>query len=107
MIEVFRYQTEGGKEPLIDWLLSLRDKQAQAKIRVRLKRLEAGNFGDCEPVGDGVQELKEHLGAGYRVYFGLHGQTVVILLCGGSKKSQAADIRTAREYWEDWKRRQV
>ena len=107
MIEVFRYQTEGGKEPLTDWLLSLRDKQAQAKIRVRLKRLEAGNFGDCEPVGDGVQELKEHLGAGYRVYFGRHGQTVVILLCGGSKNSQAADIKTAREYWEDWKRRQV
>jgi len=107
MIEVFRYQTEGGKEPLTDWLLSLRDKQAQAKIRVRLKRLEAGNFGDCEPVGDGVQELKEYLGAGYRVYFGRHGQTVVILLCGGSKKSQAADIKTAREYWEDWKRRQV
>ena len=107
MIEVFRYQTEGGKEPLTDWLLSLRDKQAQAKIRVRLKRLEAGNFGDCEPVGDGVQELKEYLGAGYRVYFGRHGQTVVILLCGGSKNSQAADIKTAREYWEDWKRRQV
>ena len=107
MIEVFRYQTEGGKEPLTDWLLSLRDKQAQAKIRVRLKRLETGNFGDCEPVGDGVQELKEHLGAGYRVYFGRHGQTIVILLCGGSKKSQAADIKTAKEYWEDWKRRQV
>ena len=106
MIEVFRYQTEGGKEPLTDWLLSLRDKQAQAKIRVRLKRLETGNFGDCEPVGDGVQELKEHLGAGYRVYFGRHGQTIVILLCGGSKKSQAADIKTAKEYWEDWKRRQ-
>jgi len=107
MIEVFRYQTEGGKEPLTDWLLSLRDKQTQAKIRVRLKRLEAGNFGDCEPVGDGLQELKEHLGAGYRVYFGRHGQTAVILLCGGSKKSQAADIKTAGEYWEDWKRRQV
>ena len=107
MIEVFRYQTEGGKEPLTDWLLSLRDKQAQAKIRVRLKRLETRNFGDCEPVGDGVQELKEHLGAGYRVYFGRHGQTIVILLCGGSKKSQAADIKTAKEYWEDWKRRQI
>lgn len=107
MIEVFRYQTEEGAEPMTDWLLTLRDKQAQAKIRVRLKRLEAGNFGDCDPVGDGVLELREHVGAGYRVYFGRHGQTVVILLCGGSKKSQASDIKTAKEYWQDWKRRQT
>jgi putative addiction module killer protein len=106
MFEVLRYQTEDCKDPLTDWLQSIRDKQAQAKIRVRLKRLEAGNFGDCNPVGDGVQELREHLGAGYRVYFGRHGRTVVILLCGGSKKSQSADIKTAKEYWEDWKRRQ-
>ena len=106
MIEVFRYQAADGKEPLTDWLLSLQDKQAQAKIRVRLKRLEAGNLGDCDPVGEGVQELREHLGAGYRVYFGRHGQTVVILLCGGPKKSQSADIKTAKKYWEDWKRRQ-
>lgn len=107
MIEVLRYQAEDGTEPLTDWLQSLRDKQAQAKIRVRLKRLEAGNFGDCDPVGEGVQELREHLGAGYRVYFGHHGQTVVILLCGGAKKSQGADIKTAKEYWIDWKRRQA
>ena len=64
MIEALRYQTEEGKEPLTDWLQLLRDKQAQAKIRVRIKRLEAENFGDCEPVGEGVQELREHLGAG-------------------------------------------
>lgn len=107
MIEIFRYQKEDGAEPVTDWLQSLRDKQAQAKFRIRLKRLEAGNFGDCETVGDGVLELREHLGAGYRVYFGRHGQTVVILLCGGSKKSQASDIKTAKEYWEDWKRRQT
>ena len=88
MIEVFRYQTKDGNEPLTEWLQSLLDKQAQAKIRVRLKRLEAGNFGDCDPVGDGVQELREHLG-------------------GGSKKSQPADIKTAKEFWTDWKRRQV
>lgn len=107
MIEVFRYQTDDGKEPVTEWLLSLRDKQAQAKVRLRLKRLEAGIFGDCEPVGEGVLELREHLGAGYRVYFGRHGQMVVILLCGGTKKSQAADIKTAKEYWADWKRRQT
>lgn len=107
MIEIFRYVTESGREPVTEWVQSLKDKQAQAKIRVRLKRLEAGMFGDCEPVGDGVLELREHLGAGYRVYFGRHGQTVVILLCGGSKKTQSSDIKTARQYWADWKRRQT
>jgi len=106
MPEVFRYQAEDGLEPVTDWLQSLRDKQAQAKIRIRLKRLEAGIFGDCEPVGDGVLELREHLGAGYRVYFGRHGQRIVILLCGGTKKTQSTDIKTAKAYWADWKRRQ-
>jgi putative addiction module killer protein len=107
MIELFRYQTAGGKEPVTDWLHSLRDKQAQAKIRIRLKRLEAGIFGDSEPVGEGVLELREHLGAGYRVYYAKHGKMVIILLCGGSKKTQSADIKTAKDYWQDWKRRQT
>lgn len=95
------------RRPVTDWLQSVRDKQAQAKVRIRLKRLEAGIFGDCDSVGEGVMELREHLGAGYRVYFGRHGQSVVILLCGGSKKTQSSDIRKAREYWADWKRRQA
>lgn len=98
MFEVSRYLTEDGQEPLTEWLRSLRDKQAQAKIRVRIQRLASGNFGDCDSVGEGVQELREHLGVGYRVYFGRHGQAVVILLCGGTKKSQPANIRTAKEY---------
>ena len=106
MIEVFRYRTATGAEPMTDWLNSLRDKRAQAKVRMRIKRIEAGAFGDAEPVGEGVLELREHQGAGYRVYFGRHGQTVVILLCGGTKKTQPADIKTAKEYWADWKRRQ-
>lgn len=107
MIEVFRYQTIDGKEPMTEWLDSIRDKPAQAKIRMRIKRLETGNFGDCQPVGESVMELREHLGAGYRIYFGRHGQTVVILLAGGTKKSQPADIKTAQAYWADWKRRQA
>jgi len=88
-------------------LASIKDKQAQAKLRVRLKRLEAGNFDDCSQVGEGVQELREHLGSGYRVYFGRHGLKVVILLCGGSKKTQPADIKIAKEYWKDWKKRRL
>lgn len=107
MLQLFRYQREDGGEPFSEWLNSLRDKVAQARIRVRLLRVEAGNLGDCEPVGDGVMELRVHVGAGYRVYFGRHGKTVVILLCGGDKGSQAADIRRAKDFWAQWKRRQA
>lgn len=107
MIEVLRYQLENGDEPLTSWLYGLHDRRAQAKLRIRVRRLEAGNFGDCDPVGEGVFELREHLGAGYRVYLGQHGRLVVILLCGGDKKSQVGDIRTAKKYWADWKRRQL
>jgi putative addiction module killer protein len=74
---------------------------------IRAVPLEAAIFGDCKPVGDGVLELREHLGAGYRVYFGRHGLSIVILLCGGSKKTQATDIKTAKGCWADWKRRQA
>ena len=63
-----------------------------------------GNFGDCKPVGDGVLELRVDVGAGYRLYCGRHGQTLVILLCGGDKASQPADIKRAKDYWLDWKR---
>ena len=106
MIDVLRYQAEDAAEPVTEWLNQLRDRQTQARLRIRLRRLEAGNFGDCHPVGEGVSELREHMGTGYRVYFGRHGQKVVILLCGGDKKSQERDIRQAKRFWADWKRRQ-
>src|SRR5260370_24084374 len=105
-MELLRYQCENGGEPFTEWLAALRDKAAEARIRVRLRRVEAGNFGDCEPVGEGVTELRVHAGAGYRVYFGRHGKSVVILLCGGDKSSQGADIKRAKDLWMEWKRRQ-
>lgn len=107
MIEVFRYQREDGREPFSEWLNAMRDKLAQARIRIRLRQLQAGSFGDCESVGDGVIELRVHLGAGYRVYCGRHGKAVVLLLCGGDKSSQKADIKRAKELWSDWKGRQT
>ena len=107
MIELFRYQLENGREPITEWLASIRDKMAQARIRVRLRQVETGNFGDCQAVGEGVIELRVHVGAGYRVYFGRYGMTVVILLCGGDKKSQDADIKRAKVFWAEWKRRQT
>jgi putative addiction module killer protein len=106
MIELFRYRRDDGREPFTEWLDALRDKVAEARVRVRLRRLEAGNFGDCESVGDGVIELRVHMGAGFRIYCGRHGKTVVILLCGGDKSSQALDIVRAKEFWSEWKRRQ-
>jgi putative addiction module killer protein len=106
MIELLRYQRENGQVPFTEWLDKLRDKVAQARIRVRLRQVQAGNFSDSEPVGEGVIELRVHVGAGYRVYCARHGKAVVLLLCGGDKGSQVADIKQAKEYWSEWKRRQ-
>ena len=74
MFDLFRYQTADGREPFTDWLNSLRDRQAKARILARLERLEAGNFGDCEPCREGVSEFRIHWGAGYRVYHARGGQ---------------------------------
>jgi len=105
-MEVIRYVLDDGAEPLTDWLNGFRDEATQARVLIRLRRLEAGHFGDYAPVGDGVSELRLHFGAGYRIYFGRRGQTLVILLCGGDKSSQAADITRAKTYWAIWKERQ-
>ncbi len=80
-----------------EWLLALRDHVGKARILARLRSASLGNFGDCEPVGDGVSEMRVHAGPGYRVYFTRRGQTVYLLLCGGDKSSQQKDIRRAKE----------
>lgn len=105
MVELRRYQIENGCTPVTEWLCGLRDVRVRAHIEVRLRRVSTGNFGNCKPVGEGVWELKLDIGAGYRVYYGKHGQSLVLLLCGGDKKSQQADITRAKAYWSDWKRR--
>lgn len=105
MIEVRRYQLANGDIPLTLWLAGLRDVRARAKLEIRFRRVSAGMFGDVKPVGEGVLELREDIGPGYRVYLSRHGTAVVILLCGGDKRTQDADIRRAKEYWQDWKRR--
>ncbi len=105
MIELRRYQLEDASTPVTEWLCGLRDARARAQIEVRLRRVSVGNLGDCKPVGEGVSELRVDVGAGYRVYYGKHGQALVILLCGGDKGSQQADIIRAKAYWNDWKQR--
>ena len=79
-----------------DWIASLRDPRATARIAVRIDRLSLGNPGDVRPVGDGVSEMRIDYGPGYRVYFVRRGAEIVVLLCGGDKSSQSADIAHAQ-----------
>ena len=83
------------------WLKSLRDIRAKASIVSRIERIEDGNFGDHGSVGGGVSELRVDIGPGYRIYYTLRQNIVVILLCGGDKSSQARDIRRARQIAEE------
>ena len=99
------YVTADGKIPFRDWLAALRDVRARARVRVRLNHLRLGNFGDARPVGDGISELRIPYGPGYRVYFAPMGRTVVLLLCGGDKSTQARDIGRAKTYLIDYQRR--
>jgi len=105
-MKLYRYQRENGRVPFSDWLNGIRDKGAQARIRIRLQRLVAGNPGDIRPVGKGVSELRLHFGPGYRVYLAQQGSSWILLLCGGDKSSQQKDIQTAKSYLTDWQERQ-
>ncbi|MGC4028936.1 MAG: type II toxin-antitoxin system RelE/ParE family toxin [Steroidobacteraceae bacterium] len=104
-LEVHRYQTADGKEPLTEWLDRLRDGRTRARIVARLDRLQIGLFGDAKSVGAGVSELRYDFGPGYRVYYGQEGAQLVLLLCGGDKGSQTTDIEKAHDYWKDYKAR--
>jgi len=101
VLAVFHYQTSDKRIPYREWLDTVRNPVAFAAVQLRVDRLERGLFGDCAPVGEGVWELRIDTGAGYRVYYGLAGKQVVLLLCGGDKRTQKADIKRAKEYWKD------
>ena len=101
-IKVIVYRDATRKEPFTDWLHGLGDARTRRRILSRLVRLESGNFGDCEPVGGGVSELRFFFGSGYRVYFGRDGNTIVVLLSGGDKDSQRRDIQKAQAYWKEY-----
>jgi len=94
--------TEGGRSPFGDWFNELEPTTA-ARIDRYIRRMEAGNFGAAKPLRDGVFELVMDFGPGYRVYFGRDGRTLVILLGGGSKRKQSADIAAAVERWKTYK----
>jgi len=99
------YMTPDERTPYSEWVRSLRDVAGALRVRTRMKRVAQGHLGDHKSVGGGVHELRFDFGPGYRVYFGMMGDAVVILLCGGDKGSQGKDVARAKEYWADWNRR--
>ena len=105
MFEIRHYLTEDDKDIYLDWLRKQRDTVARIAIDRRINRIELGNFGDHKFCRDGVWELRIDVGAGYRVYYATSNNTIVLLLCGGDKRTQVADIDRACEYWSDWQRR--
>jgi len=99
------YQTSGGRQPFNAWLEGLADRQARARIRTRLDRLALGNFGDYRALDDGVYELRIDWGPGYRVYLARIGKVILLLLCGGDKRTQSKDIENAKAYLRDYQKR--
>lgn len=98
------YEDEAGRSPFGDWFSAL-DPTAAARVTVALSRIERGALSNVEPVGEGVSEYKIDFGPGYRVYFGMDGRALVILLAGGTKRRQARDIQAAKAMWAEYKAR--
>lgn len=105
MYELRHFLSTNGGDVFEEWLSGVRDIRAQAGILARLDRLELGLFGDVKPVRGGVHELRIDVGAGYRVYFAQRGKMVLLLLCGGVKSSQTADIKRAVRFLQEFDKR--
>ena len=106
MIDVVHYLIPIGDDPFQSWLDELEDLKARVAVLRRIDRVSAGNFGDHKFLRDEVWELRVDVGPGYRVYFGQQGKTFVLLLCGGTKRAQSAEINRAARYLADFRRRQ-
>jgi len=100
---IIEYTDEKGRSPYAQWLGKLKDPRAKAKIIMQVDKMELGLFGDVEPIGEGLSELRIHYGPGYRVYYAKEDRQVYLLLCGGDKSTQSKDIRNAKAYWKDHK----
>jgi putative addiction module killer protein len=105
VIEIRHYLTGDGRDVFLDWLRRVRDPVARVQIVKRVNRVGQGNFGDHRFCRDGVWELRVDVGAGYRVYYAQAGLQIVLLLAGGDKRTQDADIERAVRHWQDWQRR--
>lgn len=102
-IEILIFETSDGKCPYLAWESKL-SIPFRAKISARLARIRIGNFGDCKSIKGvkGLYELREHCGAGYRIYFGKKGRKIVLLLLGGDKANQKKDIKRSSQFWEEY-----
>jgi putative addiction module killer protein len=105
MLEIRYYVAADGRQPFAEWFADL-EPVTRARIARAIARMEQGNLSNVKPVGGGVLEYRIDFGPGYRLYFGRDGETLVILLTGGSKKRQQRDIEAAYACWQDYKRRQ-
>jgi len=106
MVEIVHYLTPAGADPFQSWLEELEDAKVRVAVLRRVDRLAVGNFGDHKFLRNGVWEMRLDLGPGYRVYFGRHGTALVLLLCGGAKRTQRSDIDRAVRFLADFQRRQ-
>lgn len=104
-IELAIFRAANGRQPFVEWFDELRDRVAQAAVAQRLDRLQSGNAGDCRSLGGGLMELRIATGPGYRVYFSPTTPVRYLILCGGTKASQPADIKRARKCLEEARRR--
>lgn len=97
------YATDTGKLPYMDWENNLSEKD-RAIVTTRLVRIRQGNLGDCKIIkgGKGIHEIRINFGPGYRIYYGLKGKQIILLLCGGDKGSQKKDIQKAKVFWDDY-----
>jgi putative addiction module killer protein len=107
--ELRNYVAPNGKEPFTVWMSTVRGQEIYRRVIKRLDRVEDGNLGDFSPVGDGVWELRFFDNSAHRVYYGEDAEIrekktidLIILLLGGNKATQVADIATAKDYWDDY-----
>ena len=97
------YKAANDTHPYFDWFDHLKDRQAKVAVAKRIDRLSLGLLGDHKALGDGLYELRIHVGPGYRVYFAQEDNAIILILAGGSKSSQSQDIQTAKDYHHDYK----
>ena len=100
--EILTYTTPNKRNPYRQWYTQIKDEKAQIALSNRITRLRAGNFGDFRRLDAGLYELRIHYGPGYRIYFGIFQNDIVILLCGGTKGTQQRDITRAKNYWNNF-----
>ena len=104
MIEIREYIDDRGRSPFGRWFDGL-DARAATRVRTTIARVESGNLSNIRGLGSGVLERRINVGPGYRVYFGRDGDTLIVLLGGGTKDRQQRDIEDARQLWQEYKRR--